>query len=65
MSPKKHQYGFINYDYKINEKIDISGNFSTSIFNKNKFQKRGNRLANSYYLGFKIDSVTFVKGDLD
>ena len=65
VSPKKHQYGFINYDYKINEKIDISGNFSTSIFNNNKFQKRENSIANSYYLGFKIDSLTFVKGDLD
>ena len=65
VSLKKHQYGFINYDYKINEKIDISGNFSTSIFNNNKFQEKGNRLASSYYLGFKIDSVTFLKGDLD
>ena len=65
VSPKKHQYGFINYNYKINEKIDISGNFSTSIFNNNKFQEKGNRLASSYHLGFKIDSVTFIKGELD
>ena len=63
-SPKKHQFGFVDYRYKLNDKINISGNYSASIFDKNKYSNNNLSIGNSYVFSAEMHSINIGDGVL-
>ena len=56
-SPTRHQLGYIDYDYKINDNIQFKGNLSASSYNENRLYNGKNKLGVSYSYGIGFDSL--------
>ena len=61
-APKIHNHGYFDYDYRVNEHININGEFASSMIDDNRIYSSDLTLGGSYKYGFSIDSLYLGKG---
>ena len=64
-APKVHQFGYCDYDYKINEHFKIIGDLSGSIIDQNKMNEISMKRGTSYKFGINMDSLSLGPGKLN
>jgi len=64
-APKVHQFGYFDYDYKVNEHFKIIGDLSGSIIDQNKMNATSLTRGTSYKFGINIDSLGLGLGRLN
>ena len=58
-APKTHQFGFLNGEYRVNDRIRISGQFSGSKLDLNTMNQGESKNGGSYTIGIQMDSIEF------
>jgi hypothetical protein len=58
-APKTHQFGFLNGEYRVNDRIRILGQFSGSKLDLNTMNQGESKNGGSYTIGIQMDSIEF------
>ena len=58
-APKSHQYGYIEYEYQLNDRVAFDGKFSGSKINNNRINNSSAINGGSYNISSKIDTLDF------
>jgi len=58
-APKTHQFGYLNGEYRINDRIRISGQCSGSKLDQNIMNQGDQKNGGSYTIGIQMDSIEF------
>ena len=61
-APKIHNYGYFDYDYKVNEYMTVNGEFASSIVDDNRIYSSDLTLGGAYKYGLSIDSLNLGDG---